>query len=102
MKLKTKVGNISPEIPKLVGIDHQAPKRTRSSPNSQRLETCMKIERQRQELRVAANRASIGALDQKLSRSEVDVSGGRIDTNQFLCQFSTNSPISLLFEEEGE
>ncbi|MED6149794.1 hypothetical protein PIB30_066002 [Stylosanthes scabra] len=38
MKLKTRVGNVSPEIPKLVGIDHQAPKRTRSSPNSQRLE----------------------------------------------------------------
>ncbi|MED6111224.1 hypothetical protein PIB30_050558 [Stylosanthes scabra] len=34
----TRVGNVSLEIPKLVGIDHQAPKRTRSSPNSQRLE----------------------------------------------------------------
>ncbi|MED6220546.1 hypothetical protein PIB30_045802 [Stylosanthes scabra] len=33
-KPKTRVGNISPEIPKLVGIDHQALKRTRSSPNS--------------------------------------------------------------------
>ncbi|MED6150665.1 hypothetical protein PIB30_074631 [Stylosanthes scabra] len=37
MKLKSRVGNVLPEIPKLVGIDHQAPKRTRSSPNSQRL-----------------------------------------------------------------
>ncbi|MED6165480.1 hypothetical protein PIB30_099916 [Stylosanthes scabra] len=37
MKLKTRVGNVSPEMPKLVGIDHQAPKRTRSSPNSQGL-----------------------------------------------------------------
>ncbi|MED6140426.1 hypothetical protein PIB30_093115, partial [Stylosanthes scabra] len=37
MKLKTRVGNVSPEIPKLVGIDHQAPKHTRSSPNSQGL-----------------------------------------------------------------
>ncbi|MED6166914.1 hypothetical protein PIB30_114034, partial [Stylosanthes scabra] len=37
MKLKTRVRNVSPEIPKLVGIDHQAPKRTRSSPNSQGL-----------------------------------------------------------------
>ncbi|MED6146996.1 hypothetical protein PIB30_039954 [Stylosanthes scabra] len=37
MKLKTRVGYVSPEIPKLVGIDHQAPKRTRSSPNSQGL-----------------------------------------------------------------
>ncbi|MED6122435.1 hypothetical protein PIB30_039821 [Stylosanthes scabra] len=36
--------------------------------------------RGRQELRVAANRASIGALDQKLSRPEVGVSGGRIDS----------------------
>ncbi|MED6140851.1 hypothetical protein PIB30_097421, partial [Stylosanthes scabra] len=34
----TRVENVSPEIPKLVGIDHQAPKRTRSSSNSQRLE----------------------------------------------------------------
>ncbi|MED6182937.1 hypothetical protein PIB30_033343 [Stylosanthes scabra] len=73
MKLKTRVGNVSPEIPKLVGIDYQDPKRTRSSPNSQRLETCMKIGRGRQELCVAANRASIGALDQKLWRSEAVV-----------------------------
>ncbi|MED6124315.1 hypothetical protein PIB30_057824 [Stylosanthes scabra] len=41
------------------------------------------MERGRQELRVAANRASIGALDQKLSRPEVGAGGGKIDTNQF-------------------
>ncbi|MED6177596.1 hypothetical protein PIB30_099689 [Stylosanthes scabra] len=58
------------------------------------------MERGRPELRVAANRASIGALDQKLSRPEVGVGGGRIDTNQFVYQFFTNSPISLLFDEE--
>ncbi|MED6195939.1 hypothetical protein PIB30_042552 [Stylosanthes scabra] len=49
------------------------------------------IERGRQDLRVAANRASIRALDQKLSRSEVGVSGGRIDTNQFFNQLLLNS-----------
>ncbi|MED6127127.1 hypothetical protein PIB30_085165 [Stylosanthes scabra] len=99
MKLKTRVGNVSSEIPKLVVIDHQAPKRTRSSPNSQRLENMQeglaifeqKMGRGRQELRVAANRASIGALDQKLLRSEVGVSGGRIDTNQFFNQLFSNS-----------
>ncbi|MED6133682.1 hypothetical protein PIB30_030443 [Stylosanthes scabra] len=36
-KPRARVGNVSPEIPKLVGIVHQAPKCTRSSPNSQRL-----------------------------------------------------------------
>ncbi|MED6132889.1 hypothetical protein PIB30_022968 [Stylosanthes scabra] len=40
--------------------------------------------RGRQELRVAVNRASIGALDQKLSRPEVGVSGGRIDSEPVL------------------
>ncbi|MED6208298.1 hypothetical protein PIB30_043659, partial [Stylosanthes scabra] len=49
------------------------------------------MERGRQELRVAANRASIGALDQKLSRSEIGVCGGRIDTNQFFNQLFSNS-----------
>ncbi|MED6219868.1 hypothetical protein PIB30_039718 [Stylosanthes scabra] len=58
------------------------------------------MERKRQELRVATDRASIGALDQKLSRPEVGVGGGRIDTNQFVYQFFTNSPISLHFDEE--
>ncbi|MED6125967.1 hypothetical protein PIB30_073677 [Stylosanthes scabra] len=45
MKLKTRVGNVSLEIPKLVGIDHQAPKRTRSSPNSQGLENMQEDEK---------------------------------------------------------
>ncbi|MED6186814.1 hypothetical protein PIB30_070339 [Stylosanthes scabra] len=49
------------------------------------------MERGQQELRVAANRASIGALDQKLSRPEVGVSGGRIDSEPVLYQFSTSS-----------
>ncbi|MED6184678.1 hypothetical protein PIB30_049826 [Stylosanthes scabra] len=88
MKLKTRVGNVSPEITKLVGIDHQAPKCTRSSPNSQGLGN---MHEGRQELRIAANRASIGALDQKLSRSEVAVGGGRINTNQFFNQLFLNS-----------
>ncbi|MED6138038.1 hypothetical protein PIB30_070604 [Stylosanthes scabra] len=37
------------------------------------------------------NHTSIGALDQKLSRSEIGVSGGRIDTNQFFNQLFSNS-----------
>ncbi|MED6195920.1 hypothetical protein PIB30_042392 [Stylosanthes scabra] len=73
-KPRTRVGNVSPEIPKLVGIDHQASRCTRSPPNSRGLGN-MQMERGRQELRVAANRASIGALHQKLSRSEIGVGG---------------------------
>ncbi|MED6137870.1 hypothetical protein PIB30_069061 [Stylosanthes scabra] len=55
------------------------------------------MKRGQQELRVAANRASIGALDQKLSRSEVGVSGGRIGWNQFFNQFFSSS---LSFQRE--
>ncbi|MED6174923.1 hypothetical protein PIB30_073441 [Stylosanthes scabra] len=56
------------------------------------------MRRGRRELRVAVNRASIGALDQKLWRPEVGASGERIDSNQFLNQFSTNS-LSFLVPE---
>ncbi|MED6122152.1 hypothetical protein PIB30_037146 [Stylosanthes scabra] len=58
------------------------------------------MERGRQELRVAANRASIGALDQKLSRSEVGLSGGRIDTNQFV-SLLVGTPIRALETPDG-
>ncbi|MED6215620.1 hypothetical protein PIB30_115609, partial [Stylosanthes scabra] len=49
------------------------------------------MERGRQELRVAANRTSIGALDQKLSLPEVGAGGGRIGWNQFSNQLLLNS-----------
>ncbi|MED6134291.1 hypothetical protein PIB30_035664 [Stylosanthes scabra] len=59
------------------------------------------MERGRQELRVAANRASNRALDQKLSRPKVDVSGGRIDTNQFFNQLSAALSYFHRLEKKG-
>ncbi|MED6146745.1 hypothetical protein PIB30_037562 [Stylosanthes scabra] len=53
--------------------------------------TCKWMERGRQELRVAANRASIGAPDQKLSRPKVDVNSERIDSEQLSNQFLLSS-----------
>ncbi|MED6174600.1 hypothetical protein PIB30_070542 [Stylosanthes scabra] len=53
------------------------------------------MERGRQELRVAANRASIGALDQKLSRPEVGVRGGRIDSEPVLQPILNQLPHSF-------
>ncbi|MED6193255.1 hypothetical protein PIB30_017646 [Stylosanthes scabra] len=43
------------------------------------------------ELRVAGNRASIGALDQKLSRPEVGVERKRIDSESILAPTLLNS-----------
>ncbi|MED6125535.1 hypothetical protein PIB30_069365 [Stylosanthes scabra] len=70
-----------------MGFDYHAQKHARSSPNSQNSKTC-KMRRGRRELRVATNRASIGALDQKLSRLEVSVCGVRIAWEQLLDQLS--------------
>ncbi|MED6171613.1 hypothetical protein PIB30_042286 [Stylosanthes scabra] len=58
------------------------------------------MERGRQELRVAANRASIGALEQKLSRPEIDVSGGRIDSEPVLQPILHQLSHSLMRERE--
>ncbi|MED6184384.1 hypothetical protein PIB30_046990 [Stylosanthes scabra] len=49
------------------------------------------MRRGHRELRVAANRASIGALDQKLSRPEVGVERERIDSESILEPILLNS-----------
>ncbi|MED6171157.1 hypothetical protein PIB30_038141 [Stylosanthes scabra] len=91
------VGIVSLGISQLMGFDYYAQKHERSSPNSQNSKTCKVVKpifeqirrrekrgmrrlthylhvgwirRGRRELRVAANRASIGVPDQKLSRPE--------------------------------
>ncbi|MED6143991.1 hypothetical protein PIB30_011236 [Stylosanthes scabra] len=60
------------------------------------------IRRGQRELRVVVNRASIGTLDQKLSRPEVDARGVRIDWNQFFNQFWLTSLSFLVEDEEGK
>ncbi|MED6183495.1 hypothetical protein PIB30_038335 [Stylosanthes scabra] len=64
--------------------------------------TTMLVSTGRQELRVAANRASIGALDQKLSRPGVGVSGGRIDSEPVLQPILHQLPHSLMREYPEE
>ncbi|MED6201836.1 hypothetical protein PIB30_099083 [Stylosanthes scabra] len=56
------------------------------------------MEEGRQELHVAANRKSIGALDQKLSRPEVGVRSGRIDSELVLQPILHQLPHSLMRE----